>query len=83
MAFVVGVLGVGCVAGEGRIYSWPVEGATGSGHFMAWVVDFWGFSISSFQLPSSVNIGEVSSFFSYGQTATPMYEDSKFSTSGC
>ena len=27
MAFVVGVLGVDCVAGEGRIYTWSVEGA--------------------------------------------------------
>ena len=79
VAFVVGVLGVDCVAGGGKIYTWSV----GSGHFMAWAVDFWGFSISSFLLPSSVNIREVSSFFSHGQTAAPLYEDSKFSTSGC
>ena len=37
VAFVVGVFGVGCVAGEGRIY-WSVEGATGSGHLVAWTV---------------------------------------------
>ena len=35
VAFVVGVLGVGCVAGEGRIYTWSVEGATGSEHLVA------------------------------------------------
>ena len=29
---------VGCVAGEGIIYTWSVEGATGSGHLMAWAV---------------------------------------------
>ena len=38
VAFVVGVLGVGCVAGEGRIYTWSVEGATGSGHLAALAV---------------------------------------------
>ena len=30
VAFGDGVLGVDCVAGEGRIYTWSVEGATGS-----------------------------------------------------
>ena len=30
--------GVGCGAGEGRIYTWSVEGATGSGHLVAWAV---------------------------------------------
>ena len=29
---------VGCDAGEGRIYTWSVEGAIGSGHLVAWVV---------------------------------------------
>ena len=29
---------VGCGAGEGRIYTWSVEGATGSGHLVAWAV---------------------------------------------
>ena len=38
VAFVVGVLGVDCVAGGGRIYTWSVEGATGSGHLVAWAV---------------------------------------------
>ena len=31
LAFVVGVLGLDCVAGVGKIYTWSVEGATGSG----------------------------------------------------
>ena len=43
VAFVVGVLGVDCVAGEGRIYTWSVEGATGSGNLVAWAVAL-GFS---------------------------------------
>ena len=38
VAFVVGVFGVGCVTGEGRIYTWSVEGASGSGHLVAWAV---------------------------------------------
>ena len=38
VAFVVGVLGVGRVTGEGRIYTWSVEGATGSGYLVAWAV---------------------------------------------
>ena len=52
-ALVVGASEVGC--GAGIIYTWSV----GSGHFMAWAVDFWGFSMSSFPLPSSANIREV------------------------
>ena len=33
-----GVSDVGCDAGEGRIYTWSVEGGTGSGHLVAWAV---------------------------------------------
>ena len=33
-----GVSDVGCDAGKGRIYTWSVEGATGSGHLVAWAV---------------------------------------------
>ena len=33
-----GASDVGCDAGEGRIYTWSVEGATGSGHLVAWAV---------------------------------------------
>ena len=66
LAFLVGALGVGC--GAGRVYTRSGEGASGSGLFIAWAVDFWGFSISSFPLPSLVSIGEVSSFFFHGQS---------------
>ena len=60
MAFPVGASGVGCAAS--RIYTRLGEGASGNGLFVAWALDFWGSSISSFLLPSSVSIGEVSSF---------------------
>ena len=50
----------GCAAG--KVYTRSGEGASGSGLFVAWAVDFWGSSISYFLLPSSVSIGEVSSF---------------------
>ena len=63
----VGVLGVDCVAGVGKMYTWSVEGATGSGLLVAWavVVGFnfvgngfktssWGSSTISFPLPSSI-----------------------------
>ena len=33
-----GASDVGCDAGEGRIYTWSVEGAIGSGHLVAWAV---------------------------------------------
>ena len=32
------VAGVGCGAGEGRIYTWSTEGATGSRLFWGWAV---------------------------------------------
>ena len=38
VAFVVGVLGVDCVAGVGKMYTWSVEGAIGSGLLVAWAV---------------------------------------------
>ena len=31
VAFVLGASGVGCASGVGRIYTWSVEGTTGSG----------------------------------------------------
>ena len=34
----VGALGVGFGAGGGRIYTWSVEGATGSEHLVSWAV---------------------------------------------
>ena len=79
----VGASLVGCGAGGGRIYTWSVEGATGSGHLVSWAVavgfnsmgngfetSSLGSSTASFPLPSSVNIGEVSSFFFYGPHTT-------------
>ena len=38
MAVAVGVSGVECAAGEGRIYNGSREGATGSGLLVAWAV---------------------------------------------
>ena len=38
LPFGAGASKVGCGAGEGRIYTWSVEGATGSGHLVAWAV---------------------------------------------
>ena len=38
LALVVGASLVGCGAGGGRIYTWSVEGATGSGHLVSWAV---------------------------------------------
>ena len=38
LALGAGASDVGCDAGEGRIYTWSVEGGTGSGHLVAWVV---------------------------------------------
>ena len=74
VAFPVGPPGVGCATG--RVYTRSREGASCSGLFMAWAKDFWSFYISSFPLPSSVSIGEVSSFFSHGQSVAQIYEDS-------
>ena len=56
-----GSLGKCCAAG--RVYTRSGEGAFGSGLLVAWAMDFWGSSISSFPLPSLVSVGEVSSFF--------------------
>ena len=38
LALVVGASLVGCGAGGGRIYTWSVEGTTGSGHLVSWAV---------------------------------------------
>ena len=76
MTFTVGVSGVECAAGEGRIYSGSGEGAAGSGLLVAWAVVLgfnfvgsglrigsWGSSTTSSPLPSSVSNGEITSFF--------------------
>ena len=85
----VGASGVNCATGEGRMCTGSGKGAAGSGLLVAWAVvlgfnfmgiglriRFYGFSLVSFPLPSSVNIGEITSFFSHGQTVAPIYEDS-------
>ena len=74
VAFGVAVFGVDCVAGEGRMYTWSVEGATGSGYLVAWAlvvgfsfmrigwrVSFCGSFSASNPLPSSVNTAMISS----------------------
>ena len=73
-------LGVECVVGVGRICIGSGEGAAGSRLLVAWVmalgfnfvgnglrISFWGFSTTSFPLPSSVSNGEIASFFLDGQ----------------
>ena len=79
MALVVGVSGVECVAGVGRMCTGSGEGAAGSGLLVAWVValgsnfvgsgvrlSFRGSSIVSFPLPSLVSNGEIVSSFLNG-----------------
>ena len=80
VAFGVAVFGVDCVAGESRMYTWSVEGATGSGYLVAWAlavgfsfmgigwrVSFCGSFPASIPLPSSVNTAMISSWFSLGK----------------
>ena len=76
VAFLVGASGIGCACRHGIylvrrecFWQWAVYGL-GKGLL--------GLSISSFQLPSSVSIREVSSFFSHGQTVAPMSEGQNF-----
>ena len=79
MTFAVGVSSVECAVDEGRIYTWLVEGAAGSGLLVAWAValgfkvfgsglriSFWVSSTVSFLLPSSVNKGRISSSLLHG-----------------
>ena len=76
MALAVGVSGVECAAGVGRMCIGSGEGAAGSGLLVAWAValgfnfvgnglriSFWGSSTVSFPLPSLVNNGEIASFY--------------------
>ena len=68
MALAIGVSGVECVAGVGRMCIGSREGTTGSGMLVAWAVtlgfnfvgnglriSFWGSSATSFPLLSSVS----------------------------
>ena len=87
--FCVGCFRVGRASGVRRIYTWSVEGATGSGLLVAWLVavgfnsvvngfkiSSWGSSTISFPLPSSVLKGRISSWFSLGKTTSHISEDS-------
>ena len=80
LALSLGASGVGHASGVGRIYTWSVEGATGSGLLVAWAVavgfnyvgngfktSFLGSSTSSFILPSLLIKGKISSWFSLGK----------------
>ena len=63
VAFGDGVSGVGYALGVGKMYTWSVEGATGSGLFVGngFKTSSWGSSTVSFPLPSSVIKGRISS----------------------
>ena len=63
MAFAVGVSGVECAAGEGRMCTRPGQG---SGLLVPWAVGFWGSSSASFPLPSSLIKGRISSSLLHG-----------------
>ena len=63
VAFIVGVSGVECAAGVGRMF---IGSGRGNGLMVAWPVSFWGSSPASFPLPSSLNKGRISSSFSHG-----------------
>ena len=67
--------GVGASVGfaVGRVYTGSRDG---SGLLVAWVVGFWGSSLASFPLLSSLNKGRISSSFSHGQTTAQVDEDS-------
>ena len=66
------------VSGVGKMYTWSVEGATGSGLLVGngFKTSSWGSSTISFPLPSSVTKGRISSFFSLGKTTSHISEDS-------
>ena len=65
-------LGAGAVAGVGfavsRVYTRSIDG---SGLLVAWVVGFWGSSLASFPLLSSLNKGRTSSSFFHGPYTIP------------
>ena len=75
MALAVGVSGVECAVGVGRMCTRSGEGAASSGLLVVWAmalgfnfmgnglrISFWGSSTTSFPLPSSVSNGEIASF---------------------
>ena len=59
MALAIGVSGVECAAGEGRMCT---ESGQDSGLLVAWAMGFWGPSPASFPLPSLLIKGRISSF---------------------
>ena len=60
------------------MYTWSVEGATGSGVLVGngFKTSSWGSSTIYFPLASSVIKGRISSFFSLGKTTSHISEDS-------
>ena len=77
MALAVGVPCVSCAAVLGRVCIGSGEGAASSEpRGSGLIIGFWGSSTTSFPLPSSISNEEIASFFSHGQTTSPMSEDS-------
>ena len=63
MTFAVGVSGVECAVGEGRMFTGSGQG---SGLLVGWAVGFKGSSPTSFPLPSSLIKGRISSSLLHG-----------------
>ena len=70
LALGVDAAGFDFAACVGSMYTWSSEGATGSGLFWGWSVDFLGSSPGSFPLLSSLNKGRISSSFFHGPYIT-------------
>ena len=67
MALAVGVSGVECAAGVGKMCIRSGEGAAGSEPRESGLrIGFWGSSTTSFLLPSSVSKGRISSSLLHG-----------------
>ena len=98
MALAIGVSGVECAAGVGRMCIGPGEGAAGSGLLVAWAVTlgfnfvgsgliiiFWGSSTAFFPQPFLVSNGEIASFcclHCYSTVVSIRHSSSGFSSSG-
>ena len=89
LALGAGAAGFDFAVGVGSMYTWSVEGATGSRHLVAWAaalgsifmgigwrVILCGSFLASIPLPSSVNKAMISSWLSLGKTTSHIYEDS-------
>ena len=78
VAFMMGALGFECAASVGKMDTWSLEGATGSGLLLGngFKRSSWGSSTIFFPLPSSVIKGKISFFFSLGKTTSHISEDS-------